>query len=411
MNNLTLKNKGVALTMKVLFYSLFDISHEEDKTTPIFFHDKLGSDEQTNNNIRDVIEFADSTIQEADELTKVRDYYFESEDAEVISQIKKILRLYIDESFLEERINEKLLTISKRYAREEKDVIENKSQLNTPAPSNLFYVLSKLEDDNEEEGRFHFFIAKIEKSEFLHSESDSSNKIFRLIQGLPHKSGDKKKSDKSWKTASIYISYQVDKNEEAILDIERVIISDTNNTIAVYWSKYFLEATEVTDDEKNTLSAYTEVRKIINNLNRSKDKTPQRAADVNHLTNALNSYFLNNEAFDFEKMIESVFSPSYAPACSNLDMQSLYNKAVKLKDSGKFDNNFSIIQKVVEDKAKQTIKISDKIDIRVNKHSDDLNDIISSEVDEFGNPFIKIKVDSKENEAYIKFINRETIKN
>lgn len=396
--------------MKVLFYSLFDISHEEDKTTPIFFHDKFGADEQTNNEIRDVIEFADSTIEEADELTKVRDYYFESENSEVISQIKKVLQLYIDESFFEDRINNKLLTISKRYARKEKDVVEKKSQLNTPAPSNLFYVLSKLEDDNEEEGRFHFFIAKIEKSEFLHSDSDSSKQIFRIIQGLPHKSSNKKKSDKSWKTASIYISYQVDENGDSILDIERVIISDTNNTIAVYWSNLFLEATEVNDDEKNTLTAYTEVRKIINNLNRSKNKTPQRAADVNHFTNALNSYFLNNEAFDFEAMVDSVFSPTYAPACTTLDMQSLHKKAIKLKDSDKFDNNFSIIQKIVEDKAKQTIKVSDKIDIRVNKHSDDLNDIISSEVDKFGNPFIKIKVDSKENEAYIKFFNRETVR-
>lgn len=396
--------------MKVIFYSLFDISHDENKTTPIFFHDKFDSDFEENENIRDVIKFADSTIQEADQLTKVRDYYFASEETEVISQIKAILSLHIKNNFNEENISPKLLTISERYSRVEKDVIETTRHLNSPAPSNLFYVLSQLEGDNEDEERFLFFIAKIEKSEFLISESETpSETVFKIIKGLPHKSSDKKKSDKNWKTASIYISCQVNEHDDIILEIDRTIISDTNNTIATYWAESFLEAAEVTDDEKNTIMAYKEVKRIINNLNRKKDKTPQRAADIHHFTSALNAYFLNNEAFDFERMVETVFSPYYTPVCPKLDMKALNEQVSKLKDSKEFDNNFLIIQKVIENKTTQVIKVSDKIDIRISKHSDDLNDIISSEIDDLGNPYIKIKVDSTDNEAYLKF-SREKVK-
>ena len=388
--------------MKELFYSLFDISHEEDKTKPLFFYEKYKTNEQTYEDIRDVIEFANSTIKEDNELTKVRTYYFKSESTEVISIIKDIIMLYINNMHNEADVKDKLLAIAKRYSRTEREVIEKNPSINTPAPSNLFFVLSKVKGDNEEE-KFHFFIAKIEKSEFLNSDE------LKILKGLPHKSHDKKnkkKSIKNWKTAGIYISHQVDADDQTILNIEKVIISDTNNIIATYWAESFLEATEVNDNEKNTLTAYNELKKIINNLNRSKDKTLQRATDVHHLISSLNSYFLNNNVFDFEKMVESVFSLTYTPYCPNLDMKALYEKAIKLKDSDSFDNNFTIVQDVIENKTKEIIKVSDKIDIRINKHTSDLNDIIISDVDKFGQPYIKIMVDSKENEAYRKFLKK-----
>src|SRR5699024_5970467 len=122
----------------------------------------------------------------------------------------------------------------------------------------------------------------IEKSEFLHSEEET----LKLLKGLPHKQNGQK-SDKNWKTANVYISTYLDETEELIFEADEIIISDTSNTIATYWSNTFLEASEVTDDEKNTLQAYKEIKRTINNLNREKNKTPQRKADINHFVNQL----------------------------------------------------------------------------------------------------------------------------
>ena len=384
--------------MEVLFYSLFDIVHEKDQSSPLFFHMKSDSDQQLNDDIKDVVKFADSTIQEADQLTKVRNYYFDSETTEIVSQIKDILNIHIEQDeFIETDMASKLQIISERYSRVEKGVIK-KTNLNTPSPSNLFYVLGQNPSDDES-NNYIFFIAKIEKSEFLHSEKD----IFKLVKGLPHKT-DGKKSDKNWKTATIRISSQVDESEILTLEIDEVVLSDTSTKVASYWADEFLEATEVTDDEKNTLQAYNEIRRRINNLNREKDKTPGRKADINHFINQLNGYFLNNPAFSFDDMTNNVFGfGTYKPVCSTLDMKVFQIKIDELKDSPKFDNNFSIIQSVVENKAKETFKVSDKIDIRINKHIENLREVITSEKDELGNPFIKIKVDSTENEAYKKF--------
>lgn len=394
--------------MEVVFYSLYDIMHE-NQSEPLFLHLKNNTDQETEKDledISDVIEFADNTMQEANELTKVRDYYFKSEETEIISQIKKMLNLYLKQETLSiEDIASYLKVISERYSNIEKEVIEKRSNINTPSPSNLFYVLGEMPSDDYESMNYLFFIAKIEKSEFLHSERD----VFKLLKGLPHKNNEGKKSVKSWKTASIYFSTQLDEKENPILEIDRVIISDTNRTIASYWANNFLEATEVTDDEKNTLQAYNEVKRVINNLSREKDKTPNRVADITHFTSQLNGYFLNNEVFEFDEMVDHIFGSSYKPSCPNLDMDSFNEKFIRLRDSKKFDNNFSIIQSVVEDKTKQTFKVSEQIDIRINRHFDNIRDVITSEIDDLGKPYIKIKVDSKDNEAYINFINKNKI--
>lgn len=386
--------------MEVLFYSLFDIIHEEGKSSPLFFH--VNSDQAVENEIKDVIEFADTTIDEATKLTKVRNYYFKSESTEVVSQIKDALHMLIgSDTYTESDIISKLKVISERYSDVEHRVIQ-KSNVNKPSPSNLFYVLSQT-SSNDQTNNFIFFIAKIEKSEFLHSGNDA----FKLLKGLPHRT-DGKKSEKNWKTATIHISAQSVDEEISNLEVDKVVISDTNSRISTYWYSSFLETTEVTDDEKNTLEAYKEIRRMITSLNREKDRTANRQADVNHFINQLNGYFLNSEEFNYEDMVTSVFGTSYTPVCSTLNMANVHTKVENaLKDATKFDNNFSIIKSVVKDKVKQTYKVSDKIEIRINKHVDGIRDIISSEKDELGNPYIKIKVESTSSEAYKNFINNE----
>ncbi|MCT4647630.1 MAG: nucleoid-associated protein [Carboxylicivirga sp.] len=150
-----------------------------------------------------------------------------------------------------------------------------------------------------------------------------------------------------------------DENDE----ITKLVTYDSNTTKATYWVKDFLELEEVRDDEKNTLTAYNAVKRdILNPLRKKKEYK----SDWLCLSNATIAYFRGEGQFDIAHYRDTIIG-SYQPMEDSLDMDKLKEKITKLPEKYKFDNKFSKKPGVVKDRFKNTIKLSEEMDLII-KH-------------------------------------------
>jgi hypothetical protein len=188
-------------------------------------------------------------------------------------------------------------------------------------------------------------ISKADYNEFI--EEISGN----LSSGLPTKK-------KIFKAFIANISNDGENDE-----ITKLVTYDSNTSKASYWIKDFLELEEVRDDEKNTLTAYDSVKRdILNPLRKKKEFK----ADWLCLSNATIAYFRGEGEFDIAHYRDTIIG-SYQPMEDTLDINKLKEKITKLPEKYKFDNKFSKKPGVVKDKFKNTIKLSEEMDLII-KH-------------------------------------------
>ncbi|MBI0400594.1 nucleoid-associated protein [Cyclobacterium marinum] len=188
-------------------------------------------------------------------------------------------------------------------------------------------------------------ISKADYNEFI--EEISGN----LSSGLPTKK-------KIFKAFIANVS-----NDGESSDISKLVTFDSNTSKAAYWVKDFLELEEVRDDEKNTLTAYNAVKKdILNPLRRKKEYK----ADWLCLSNATIAYFRGEGEFDIAHYRDTIIG-NYLPMEASLEIDKLKEKITKLPDKYKFDKIFTKKPKVVKDKFKNTIQLSEEMDLII-KH-------------------------------------------
>lgn len=184
-------------------------------------------------------------------------------------------------------------------------------------------------------------ISKADYNEFI--EEISGN----LSSGLPTKK-------KIFKAFIANVSSDGDTDE-----ITKLVTYDSNTTKASYWTKEFLELEEVRDDEKNTLTAFNAIKRdILNPLKRKKEYK----ADWLCLWNATIAYFRGEGEFDITHYKDTIVG-SYQPVEPSLDINNLKNKIEKLPKKDNFDNRFTKKPQVVNAKFKDTIKLSDEMDL------------------------------------------------
>lgn len=144
-------------------------------------------------------------------------------------------------------------------------------------------------------------------------------------------------------------------------EITKLVTYDSNTTKAVYWSKGFLELIEIRDDEKNTLTAYNAIKKDIIEPLRKKHK-----ADYLCLWNATVAYFRGEGDFDLVHYRDNIVG-NYQSMDNTLKLDNVKTKIDKLPAKYKFDSKFTKKPNVVKDKFKNTIKLSNEIDLVI-KH-------------------------------------------
>ena len=175
------------------------------------------------------------------------------------------------------------------------------------------------------------------------------------------------------------------------ISIEEIKVFLDNN--AKYWTDSFLEIDPMNDDDKNTNNAFKSIEiALTRNIKKCYPK------DYTTLRNSVICYFRSKEMFDFDDMYESIFK-SYSPIEMEADVYtaSVIDKIKKVKESGKFDKQFKINQKIIKAKVKKVYEVNNNIEIKIMDGIENLDEIINSYKDpNTGEKFIRIKTNNDE---------------
>ena len=152
----------------------------------------------------------------------------------------------------------------------------------------------------------------------------------------------------------------------------------------MYWWKRFLELSEVRNDEKNTKTAYDAIKKEIINPLQCKHKQ-----DYLCLRNATIAYFRADGDFDINHY-KDVIIGEYKPFDDTLDVDKLKDKIRVLPDKHKFDNTFQKTPRVVTDKFKDVIPLTNEIELKLKQDILNIERIIKPHEDRQGNRYIMI---------------------
>lgn len=315
-----------------------------------------------------IVELLDTIV----DLPDSRFFGFESESTEVKTLLDKIL---FEKN--ENPENPDCLSIcdsiANRLLRKEIEAQEKYAHLTKLQKGSLIQSLVEYQE------QLYFLISKVEHESFLNTED-----LVRQI-GLPYEK-------KALKTC--LIKFTIDD------DVESIIVSDTNVRISQYWVKDFLELKEKNSNEKNTSTAFNSIDLVL-----TRQLKKQSPSDYTMLRNTLIGYFKTQEEFAFEHMINSVFG-EYQPEKPELvDMIKIKEVVNKLPEQVGFDKRFTIVGKEISARIKKIIKISDKIELNLKDHIDQLKKVIKSEQLPDGEKVIVIKTENEE--AYEMFKYRE----
>ena len=174
------------------------------------------------------------------------------------------------------------------------------------------------------------------------------------------------------------------------IEIQSVSVYDTNPKMAEYWWQDYLELSEIYNSAHNTTRSIDIIlKKIIEPL---RQEHPQ---DYQILRNSFLGYMRNKEEFNLSEYIDDNLT-SYTPFDTKVKvkMQNITKKTLDLPKKYGFDSRFSIDKtKINKRRVKETIKLTDSIDLILNDHIENIRETIQSEEDDQGSKFLKIKTE------------------
>jgi len=307
----------------------------------------------------DLNEYNELLIKSMLDATNKKYFNFKSSSTEVHTLIKEIISGEAGEKVRESNTK----NIAKRLHREEQGAQQKIKHLTNLQKGSLVQSLIKYEDT------FYYLLTKIEHERFLNT-TDLVNQI-----GLPY-------DKRTLKSCLISIDDEKEINE--------IIVTDSNNKISSYWYDAFLELVELNSDELNTKTAFSAVDAVLTRNVKSKS-----SADHTLLRNNLIGYFRTNDTYNHDNMIQNVFG-DYLPENKDLiDMVSIKEKVRKIGRREGFDSVFLIKDDAIRARMRSTIKISDKIELKLMGHIEQLKNDIHSRKKPNGDKFLYIKIDDE----------------
>ncbi|KYG92044.1 hypothetical protein A0U40_03645 [[Bacillus] sp. KCTC 13219] len=312
----------------------------------------------------DALDYVTDLIQETQDNPNKRFFKFKNDTAPVLEYIHDIFNQIDDVSILS-IFHSNCEKIATRLLSAEQNSIQKYPTMPHPRKGNL--IITADNSINE----LTITLAKIESADFL------ENINLQMQSGLP-------KNKKALKTAVINITKE---DESAELEVI-ITITDSNTTISKYWSDDFLEAVELTSDEKNTKNAFSSIEKIL-----SRNLQNKASSDYTELRNNLVGYFKTQPAYHHEQMIQHVFG-TYQMINTNVDLQKVKNQVNELIEKDKFDTHFTIISKEIKARFKKSYKVSDSIELRTMGHIKDLRHIIRATENKLGEKILEIKIEN-----------------
>lgn len=329
--------------MEILFTSLHQIDHSLDEIKEI----------NVENQGEDLGNYTRKLINEITTSSNKRQFNFKSDTTEV--------RIAIN-NFIEKEYSKGSEINANRLLGVEKTAQAQIAHLDIHIQKgSLFQAVLNNENINET----IIIISKADHNQFLDEED------FTLKNGLPWE----KRIFKAFLVK--YLDYTP----------QEMFVYDTTNRMARYWWDSYLELAEKYTDTHNTKTALEILDKKI--FNPIKKKYP---ADHTVLRNSSIGYFRNNSEFELNEFIENTLN-NYLPIDNDLPIQKLINKINELPAKWNFDSRFGIKKEEIKKRQVNKIPLTDKIELVLKDHINDLDNIITSETDSEGNKFIKIRTD------------------
>ncbi|MEO6521690.1 MAG: hypothetical protein ABIN91_08430 [Mucilaginibacter sp.] len=215
-----------------------------------------------------------------------------------------------------------------------------------------------------DKGTSKIVISKADHNDFIDSSS------YKKTSGLPLRK-------------KIYKAFICEFDDKNI--VTRTSVYDTNSTFSVYWWRDFLELDEVYTDEHNTESAFNVINsKILSPLKKD------AKADYFNLWNTTVHYFRVKEEFSLDQYINDVIV-NYRPFSPKVDVGDLVSKARNLPNKGRFDNRFKIVHGLLNKRFKNSIKLTDQIDLLLKQDISDLKNTIKPHEELDGSKWVMIK--------------------
>lgn len=297
--------------------------------------------------------YTTSLINEFKTTSRYKSYKFASQYTEVAGLMNNISA---------ENWQERAQVIVERLHRIEKDTKEAIKHITELRRGSFVQILTEIDEVQA------VILTKVDSIEYL----DDSNLEKRA--GLPF-------ANKIQKFALIYLN-----SDSNVIDIK---VGDSNSKISAYWWKDFLELEEINTSEKNTLSSFNAIDKVLTTELKNKDMK----SDYWELRNALISYYRTSESFVFDTLISTVFS-NYQKNSDALDMNLVVNKIKAVKDKLKFDGQFDITQSAIKARIKSKITLAKNLDLTISGEIENIESVINTGISTDGRKYLQIFSDA-----------------
>jgi len=333
-----------------------------------YINSNASSTTQREVNTKDAINYVKQLIQETQNNPNKRAFAFRNSTTPLFEYVMDIFNQLKSDS-IEDIFSSNCIKIAERLLLAEKNTVSKYPNMQHPRKGSLIITADNLGDE------LLITLAKIETADYLED-------IHLQIQsGLPI-------NKKALKTAVISIT-QLEEEEEEEEELEvQITVTDSGSTIAKYWSDDFLEASELTSDEKNTKNAFTAIERVL-----SQNLKTQAPSDYTELRNGLVGYFKKQPSFHFENMIDYVFG-NYEMENTQVNLENVKDKVKKLLEKEKFDTHFTMVPNEIKARFKKTYKVTDEIELRTNGHIENLRHIIRASKNEQGEKILEIKIEN-----------------
>lgn len=279
-------------------------------------------------------EYVSILVKRNDERNNHREYKFN--DSQVVPTMLRPIIGETDHSV----IDEAFLHLAQKLLETQDSVI--KSHPNTQKPQKGSLIFAYTGD--------HLLISKVDFEAFLNTTD------FSRITGLPFEKTNEK---------TVYMTIE---NSEFV----NIIASDSNPTIANYWTGEFLGMSPVNLDVENTKRMFNQIDAF---LKRSVKTVSER--DYTDARNGLVTYFRNNESFEADRAVDAIIGKSYDPYNNSLDVNDLRGKlADKIRNEKKADTQFKIVPKVIKARIRNKYKLLENVELVTNGEIDNVKETI-----------------------------------
>ena len=310
-------------------------------------------------------EYTEKLLIEITESPKRRQYLFTSSKSEIRNVLEDIV--------IDNDRGRSIKLAAKRLLNKEKEAqeaLKSKKLKVEILKGSLFQAYIEVE------GKESIIICKADHTEFLDENS------LTVRSGLPW-------DKKIFKAALVRLKKGIIQEEVDVLDAN----------LSKYWWREFLELEEKHTDSYNTEKSMEHFDNRIFNSIRKK-----HPSDYQILRNSFVGYYRNNEIFEVEDFIDSLFS-NYEPEDKTLNIDSLVAKIRSLPEKLGFDKTFNISKADIKKRMREKVKISEAIDLLLKTDIPNFKKTLSSGKTQSGQMYLQILTDNEK--VYKEFLRSE----